>query len=268
MIQLPSYIGNGLEKLRTYLVSNEHCQAVVPVEPVGQITGTLGALNAAVEADTSISNTVVVAVTGTFNLTLAFEGTLDGTNWLPLPAMNHSNRAMYTALAATVAAMYTLPTMGLAKIRVRASAYTSGSAAIRLARSISPPFMNQAMPTSVKAAQSTTGCATLNHHISSATDNAKVVRSSSSAVYHADISNNNTTWCYLKLYDKATTPLANDVPRMVIGIAPNSSRTANFGDIGVYFTAGLGMRIVRGAADNDATFPAAGQVVVALQFYG
>ncbi len=99
------------------------------------ITGTLGALNAVVElgdGSPSRASFMAVQVTGTFSATLTFQGTVDGTNWvalsaLPFGSLYDSTTAVTTA---TAAGLFRLDTAGLAGVRVKATAYTSGTATV------------------------------------------------------------------------------------------------------------------------------------------
>ena len=71
---------------------------------------------------------------------------------------------------------------------------------------------------------------------------------------------------YVKLYNKATAPTASDTPAIVIALAANGSATFNNSE-GLNFSEGLGIRIVTGVADNDATAPSANDVVVNIFYY-
>ena len=274
-MQLPAYIGNGLEKLKTYLVGGEHCQAVIPIEPSTAVTGTLAATNAAVVADVSINNSVVVSVTGTFNLSVIFEASLDNSNWFPVYLMQQSNRSLYGSANISAATAFTGLVSGWVSFRVRCSAFTSGSAAIRIQRSIATPSKSDQSLASgssfigyTKPQQTYKGAAAVKQILSLATDNAQLIRAGAGAVFGAELSNNGTTWCYVKLYDKASAPVVTDSPKLVLGLPPNTARNLHFGDMGLLFNLGIGLRIVKGAAPNDATFPAANQVLAAIQYYG
>ena len=71
---------------------------------------------------------VAVQIVGALSATITFEATVDGTNWV---AFNMIPAASTTAAStATTAGIWTAGTNGVAGIRARCSAYTSGSPVI------------------------------------------------------------------------------------------------------------------------------------------
>jgi hypothetical protein len=97
------------------------------------ITSTLGALNAEVVMDCNGHSAATFDVrTAAANLTLAFEGTVDGVNYIALPAFNLLTEALSTAvvLTTTSATVYLVQIAGLRRIRIRVQAYTSGTVTI------------------------------------------------------------------------------------------------------------------------------------------
>jgi len=71
---------------------------------------------------------VGVQLTGTFSATVTFEGTIDGSNWVSLLARLVTDGT--TSATATAAGIYQVPAAGLAQVRARVSAYTSGSVTV------------------------------------------------------------------------------------------------------------------------------------------
>jgi len=69
--------------------------------------------------------TLGLQVTGTFVATVTFEATLDDTNWVSLQVANVATGAVSTTT--TVPGVFTCQVAGLAKVRARISAYTSGA---------------------------------------------------------------------------------------------------------------------------------------------
>lgn len=69
-----------------------------------------------------------IQITGTFVATLVFEGTVDGTNWFAMDALPIPMAT--TAQSATGTGAWEVQEAGLSQIRVRCSAYTSGSAQV------------------------------------------------------------------------------------------------------------------------------------------
>jgi hypothetical protein len=96
---------------------------------------------------------------------------------------------------------------------------------------------------------------------SAASDNAAVVQAVRTYLYRVMCYNGNAAVRYLKLYNKATTPLSTDTPELIIPLAPAS----RFNEaIEHRFPLGLGYRLVTGAADSDAT--AVGTDITGLNF--
>jgi len=87
---------------------------------------------------------VTLQVSGTFSATLAFEATADGTNWVSVMAVNLADGT--SATSTTAAGQFAINNSGLSQVRVRASAYASGTAVVAavrgwaLARWLAPYF--------------------------------------------------------------------------------------------------------------------------------
>lgn len=79
------------------------------------------------------------------------------------------------------------------------------------------------------------------------------------AVFTLHVRNRAAAVRYLKLYDKATNPLATDIPFHTIELAANSSDTIF---LNAFMNAGFGMRATQGLADNDNIAPLANEVIV------
>jgi len=98
-------------------------------------TASLGALNAESVMDL---NGMAVATfdlrTAAGAMTLSFEGTVDGTNYFSVPAINQSTQVIsLTAVSSTTFAQtYYIRATGLRRVRVRVSAYTSGTMTVAL----------------------------------------------------------------------------------------------------------------------------------------
>jgi hypothetical protein len=67
-------------------------------------------------------------VSGTFSATVTFEGTVDGTNWVGVPATNRNDGA--AATTATAAGLFLVNCSGLQQLRARVSSYASGSVTV------------------------------------------------------------------------------------------------------------------------------------------
>jgi len=116
--------------------------AFVPVREQRAISGTLNVLNGEVVLDVNGDQAALVYIGSTsFIGTLEFTGSADGTNFFPIMAYPYAVGSVGGTLplsaqpvlvdalvAANTARAYSVPCGQLRKVRVRASAYTSGSA--------------------------------------------------------------------------------------------------------------------------------------------
>lgn len=96
-------------------------------------SGTLSALNAELVMDLNGSATAVFDVRATTaNLTVVFEGTVDGTNYVSLPGFNPVLESYLSSIVITTAhgAAYLIKCSGFRRIRARVSAFTSGSVVV------------------------------------------------------------------------------------------------------------------------------------------
>jgi len=108
--------------------------------------GTLIGADETVVIDALGQGTVGVQITGTWVGTLAFEGTIDNTNWFALNAAPIPSGATVTTTTAN--GQWVVLTGGVRNVRVRASAYTSGTVTVWLASSLArapgvmPSYLN------------------------------------------------------------------------------------------------------------------------------
>lgn len=102
--------------------------------------------------------------------------------------------------------------------------------------------------------------------IAAATDNATLVRAGRSRLCYSHAFNLNDAPVYVKWYDKATAPTSSDTPVLVQGVPSQATATlgagSNLGAEGIVFQLGIGFRIVKGIANNDATSVDASEVVL------
>jgi hypothetical protein len=110
-----------------------------------------------------------------------------------------------------------------------------------------------------------TGAASGAHIVSAATTNATSVKGSAGRVLGWSLSNNSAAWRYVKLHNQTTTPTAGTGVVRTIAIPPGG--ISNFTlEGGIAFSTGIGLTIVTGAADADATAVGANEVVGDLFF--
>jgi hypothetical protein len=98
------------------------------VETEKLITGSITAVSQTVDLTGPNSGTDVVQVVGTWVGTLIVEGSNDGTNFVPLPLIQQSTGFIVSSISANDA--YIVASNGYNQERVRASAWTSGTATI------------------------------------------------------------------------------------------------------------------------------------------
>ena len=98
-------------------------------------TATLGSLNAETIIDSDGCATVTLDLRGTFSMTIEVAGTVDGTNWIPIPVrpVNVAAVAYVAAVVGTAAGVWVGQCAGYRRVRARVTAYTSGAATATLA---------------------------------------------------------------------------------------------------------------------------------------
>lgn len=110
-----------------------------------------------------------------------------------------------------------------------------------------------------------TGAASGTHIVSAATTNATVVKNAAGRCVGWSLGNTNAAWRYVKLHNQTTTPTAGSGVVRTIAIPPNGVSNIHI-DGGIAFTTGIGLTIVTGSADADATAVGVGDVVGDLYF--
>lgn len=98
-----------------------------------KLTKTIKGANSAVFSVEGMS-AIGFQISGTFVATLAFEGTIDGTNWFSFGMVDPSTGVASTSVTATGALMGSCS--GLRAVRVRASSFTSGLVSVTFQSSV------------------------------------------------------------------------------------------------------------------------------------
>lgn len=103
-------------------------------------TGNLGALNAEIIMDCHGSSTVTLDLRGTFNLSVEVSGLIDGANpqVIPIRPINQNSVLYVTSLAGSGPGSWIGECAGYDRVRVRVTAYTSGTAVVTLLASTAP----------------------------------------------------------------------------------------------------------------------------------
>lgn len=99
------------------------------------LAGTLGALNAEIQVPCDGCATVAIDLRGTFSMTVAIQGTVDGTNWILIPVRPQIGGVYVLGITGTTAGVWMASCVGFSKVRALVTAYTSGSATTVLAAS-------------------------------------------------------------------------------------------------------------------------------------
>lgn len=103
-------------------------------------TGNLGSVNAEVVIPADGCASLALDVRGTFNLTLEVSGSVDGVNWVPIPVkpVNAASKLYVAAVTGAVPGLWAGSCAPFSKIRVRVTAWTSGTAIVTLAGDTAP----------------------------------------------------------------------------------------------------------------------------------
>jgi len=217
--------------------------------------------------------TALLTVRGTYaGVNLTVQVSDDGTNWFGVVV---ARRDSLTAPATTTGVItsnasisYLVDLTGWTQIRVRSTAYTSGTAVVGLTLSSAPASAVQTYSTnstmSVSGTATTTPATPTPSAVNSAAStNATAVKTSAGTLYSITASNTNAAVRYLKLYNKASAPtVGTDVPVLTIPIPAGSVVTVPFGSQGYRFATGIALAITAAAADTDTTAVAASEVKV------
>jgi hypothetical protein len=104
------------------------------------LTGNLGAVNAEVVIYADGCASVAMDLRGTFNMTVEVSGTVDGTNWIPIPVkpVNAASKLYVAAVTGAVPGLWVGACAGYRMVRARATVWTSGLAVCFLSASTVP----------------------------------------------------------------------------------------------------------------------------------
>lgn len=232
------------------------------------------ALNADLVPSTDVSayKWLSLHVSGTYSGTVSFQASNDTVNWanvMLMPAGGFSSGQTSTTSANII---YGAPVQ-FRFFRVRMTGYTSGTVNGTLELYTSPASLtyigvnaNQNGTWNVGMSPNTSGGTSNYHVVSAASTNAANVKSSAGQVYGWDAYNAAASVRYIKLYNKSTAPVpGTDTPIRTIAI-PAGQKAFNVIENGMPFSNGIGIAIVAGIADSDATVISASDVVLDLDY--
>ena len=238
-----------------------------------------------VAGDVSRASNVTALCTGTFaGVNCTFEGSLEATgdtNWFGIQAVrtNANTIELVTgALSAQPVYGWEMSVNALKRVRVRATARTSGTQSWRFVQGtyatepIPAAQASATQPVSGTVTSTVTPPAPATPYFvnSAATTNGALILTGTSSVHSLWATNEGATVAYIKLYNKAAAPtVGTDVPEMIIPVPAAVSgvpgvANPNMGFIPFRFALGLGIAITGAAVHTDTTAVAAGQVKVKL----
>ena len=251
------------------------------------ITGSITAIQATIATpvaggtvigDVSRASNVMMFCTGTFaGINVSFEGSLEATgeNWFGIQAVRSNANTIETAtgaLSAMPVYAWELSVNALSRVRVRATARTSGTQVWRfkLGTYATEPIpaaqvsATQPISGSVTATPATPTASNIN---SAGSTNAAFIKNAAGTVYNIIASNTNAATRYVKFYNKASAPtVGTDVPVLTIAVPTNGTVQANMGVLGHRFATGIAIAITTGAADSDTGAVAANEVKVLTSY--
>ena len=224
-----------------------------------------------VEGDVSRASNIMAFCTGTFStVNCTFEGSLEATgasNWFGIQAIRTNANIIETTtgnLSAQPAYGWELSVNALKRVRVRATARTSGTQSWRF---VQGTYATEPIPgAQVSATQPVSGTVTITNPtgttynvVTAASTNSAVVKATAGMLYEITISNPTATAAYVKLYNKATAPtVGTDVPVLTQAVAAGSTVALNFGQVGKRFATGIGIACTAAAAASDTGVSVAG----------
>ena len=238
----------------------------------GAVSGAITASGQSVAVSMGAYNGAVFAWWGTFSgIGLAFEATYEPnlTTWIAISAVAASGGSPVTSLTnLSSASAYEIYAPGALAVRVRATAFTSGTMNVRaipvaMMQDIAPAVAGGSVTVSAQAAGGSGGLTTVARLVSAAaTVNATVAKASAGRLYRIHGYNAATGVRYLKLYNKASAPtVGTDVPVVTIPLSPSREFDIDLGLIGQYFSTGIAYALTTGAADADTGVLTAADVV-------
>lgn len=251
------------------------------MKETASVTRNFTANSQSLEIDVTNFESILFTVRGTYNLTLTIEAsdeiTSPGvlpTNWFPLQMADvGAVTVALTHSTANASKAYEASVHNFTYVRVRTTAFTSGTAVVRLTAgegAIEPaPIVQVAGTPSVVAQQVATAAnlTTTTAVNSAASTNAANVKTSAGTLYSLVAHNATAATKFVRIFNKATAPVpGTDSAVVVVAVPANSSKEVGFGGVGMRFSLGIGHAITNGATNLDATAVAAGDVQLAYNW--
>jgi hypothetical protein len=252
---------NGLEVDVTRIQGT----VVIQGQQAANVTGSITTAASVVTATGAAGyNMAAVLVAGTYaGVTVTFEVSPDGTNWATVQPqqLDNGSTAVPITLPSNATRGWDIDIGAWSQFRVRATAWTSGTANIWIALQSMPGIV---VPSAVLQPGTAGGC-TPYSFISTAAVQAASIKASPGQVYGLSFTNTSATIAYVRLYNQTGSPATTDTANIRYRTAIPGN-TAGAGLVlpvtqGIEFTTGIGIRVSAAAADNDATALAANVVL-------
>jgi hypothetical protein len=263
--------------LPVVLASNQTNVPTLPSDAVLISSASQTALGNLFSQDVTGYNSVSVQVTSAGTATISYEVSNDNTTWYAIQGYNTTNAGTSGSLSTSAAALTATFPCPCRYFRARVSAYTSGTVTVVAYMRAAPfPVVFSGLVTvnsgtqligdvSLQSRANNSGTASKSHLVSAATTNATIIKASAGKVLSARVSNTNAAWRYVKLHNIATTPTAGSGVVETIGVPPGATVSWEL-LYGSGFSTGIGMTMVTGSADSDATAVAVGDLIADI-FY-
>lgn len=236
----------------------------------------LGVLNATVIMPLTGQKNVVVDIQGPFVATNAFEATVNGATWFGIwgiPATSSSAGAPTNGAVAP--GQWILPTAGYAQVRVRLSAYSSGTSVVTMRTAPSASYAMVAVQgnpvmgagtnvvgdVGVQYRNNATGAALSSSILSPATAAAASIKASAGRVVGYCLNNSASAVRSVKLFNATSVTLGTTAALFEVDL-PASATVCVALDGGAAFTTGVmwAVTAAKGLTDNTSTGLAANDV--------
>lgn len=263
---IPGTAANGLDVDVTRVQGTVTIQGLQSSLQTGTITTTTSTIT--MTGATSYNEATIV-ISGTYvGVTAVFEVSMDGTTWFARVGQRSDTGVIETGptLLASTNRAWDLFIGAWTQVRVRATAWTSGTANVAISLQSMPA---EPTPTAMLNPPIAGGCSTYSF-LSTAAVQSAAIKASPGQVYGISFTNTSATIAYVRLYNQTGAPATTDAANIKYRAAIPGN-TAGAGVVlpftmGIEHLAGIGIRVTAAAADNDATALAA-NVVMGNVFY-
>jgi hypothetical protein len=240
-----------------------------------------------VTADVSRASNVMMFCTGTFaGINCTFEASLEATgdtSWFGIQAVRSNANTIETTtgvLGAAPAYAWEMSVNGLKRVRVRATARTSGTQDWRI---VLGTYATEPIPASqVSATQPVSGTVTAtvtggtvvgvtptttNAILSSAaTTNGTVAKATAGTIFGLTASNTGAAVAFVKLHNSATVTVGTTAVALTIPVPAGGIVSINWGPQGMRYATGICYSITNLSGDADTTAVALNQVKINLSY--